>query len=811
MRKVPLELKVGLLLVGTIVLMVSAGFLTYRNMSSMVSSILKQARPDLGLVHLKEISSNLTDADNSVRLYMVTGNDDYLKPYYSVISTMDSSINLLYKNVDNNPRQITLIDSVSHLISDKIEVWDELLKLRNNTRVTRALDVLSRKFLSEPEKETTDTLKEKRNVIRRFFSHRNESEVPAGIEPSALKEELSQIEKMQVQDSIKEVQIKARELTLVQRDRELTTRLTSLISTIENDENLQFERKAYQADLSAGLTYRWLIIFGSSVFLLLLIVLLVIINYVRKTNATQTALLDAKNEAENLARAKELFVANVSHEMRSPMNAISGLSEQLLEWPVDEKVHEQLLVIRKSSDHLLGVVNEILDFSKLQAGKIVIEKIDFYLSDVIEEVIEINSVTANKKELKILHRIDPSLPAVLIGDPVRLKQILHNLMSNAIKFTDTGSVSLEVTRKGGDDRSVLLEIAVSDTGIGIGEDKLDTIFEDFAQEETSTARQYGGTGLGLSIVKRLIDLMGGTIRVESRKQEGSTFTVTLPFSISRNKRIRRKSERADLLDVPDFDDLEVLVADDEEFNKVLLRMIFNKWNIRFREVSNGKEAVEAAKEQHFDLILMDIRMPVMDGITATAAILKDAPADGAPKIIGVSATSTVQDIRKCRDAGMIDFVSKPYREEALKKVMRRVTGRTASREVTRAVPADHSKAERKKLDLRELYHLGDGDQQFIKDLLNIFIQNSKNLLDAMDEALQKEEWTEVADAAHRLSSPSHHLRADRLYELLKLIENSARQQSGTVALPGLLAEAREERNDIVMMIRKHMAELKKIT
>ncbi len=811
MRKVPLELKVGLLLVGTIVLMVSAGFLTYRNMSSMVSSILKQARPDLGLVHLKEISSNLTDADNSVRLYMVTGNDDYLKPYYSVISTMDSSINLLYKNVDNNPRQIALIDSVSHLISDKIEVWDELLKLRNNTRVTRALDVLSRKFLSEPEKENTDTLKEKRNVIRRFFSHRNESEEPVGIEPSALKEELSQIEKMQVQDSIKEVRIKARELTLVQRDRELTTRLTSLITTIENDENLQFERKAYQADLSAGLTYRWLIIFGSSVFLLLLIVLLVIINYVRKTNATRTALMDAKNEAENLARAKELFVANVSHEMRSPMNAISGLSEQLLEWPVDEKVHEQLLVIRKSSDHLLGVVNEILDFSKLQAGKIVIEKIDFYLSDVIEEVIEINSVTANKKELKILHRIDPSLPAVLIGDPVRLKQILHNLMSNAIKFTDTGSVSLDVTRTGGDDRSVLLEIAVSDSGIGIGEDKLETIFEDFAQEETSTTRQYGGTGLGLSIVKRLVDLMGGTIRVESRKQEGSTFTVTLPFSISRNKRIRRKSERADLRDVPDFDDLEVLVADDEEFNKVLLRMIFNKWNIRFREVSNGKEAVEAAKEQHFDLILMDIRMPVMDGITATAAILKDAPAKGAPKIIGVSATSTVQDVRKCRDAGMIDFVSKPYREEALKKVMRRVTGRTASREVTRAVSSDHPKAERKKLDLRELYHLGDGDQQFIKDLLNIFIQNSKNLLDIMDEALQKEQWTEVADAAHRLSSPSHHLRADRLYELLKLIENSARHQTGTVALPGLLAEAREERNDIVMMIRKHMAELKKIT
>ena len=808
MKKIPLEVKIGVLLIITVVIMLSAGFLTYRNMSSMVSSILKQARPDLSLVSLKEISSNLTDADNSVRLFMVTGDDSYLKPYYRIISAMDSSLNLLYKYSENSPEQLLLIDSVSHLITDKIDVWDQLLNLRNNTNVTHALDLLSKKFLSVPEKDKADTLDEKRSVIRRFFSHKRENEEPAGIEPSALKAELTQIEKLQAQDSIKQVKVRKQELSLLQHDRELTTHLAALILTIENDENIHFKQKADEADLSAGLTYRWLILLGVSVFFLLLIVLIVILNYVRKTNATQNALTDAKNEAENLAKAKELFVANVSHEMRSPMNAISGLSEQLMEFQVDEKLREQLMIIRRSSDHLLGIINEILDFSKIQAGKISLEKIDFYLTDVIEEVLQLTMVLAMKKQLEIKSSIEKGLPEVMVGDPVRLKQILQNLLSNAVKFTEEGMVSLVVNKKEQEEQILWLEFIVTDTGIGIENDKLDDIFEDFSQEETSTARQYGGTGLGLSIVKRLVGLMGGDITVDSKKNAGSVFTVALPLQIGKKKKTEKKTEQIVQKEILDFRNLSVLIADDEEFNKVLLRMILKKWNVKYHEVSNGKEAVEETKNHRYDLVLMDIRMPVMDGITATRHILEDTSSGHIPKIIGVSATSANQDVKKCREAGMTDFISKPYREDALKKVMLRVSGitthETAGKE---GMPMDDAASEKKKMDLKALYHLGDGDQQFIKDLLNMFILNSEKSLVTMEEALKNQEWEKIADEAHRLASPSLHLNALDFHELLKKMEYITRNRTNLSQLPGLLADCQKEREVIVGIIREHLNEL----
>ncbi len=810
MKKIPLELTVAVLLVITVIIMSSAGYLTYRNMSSMVSSIQKQARPDLSLLNLKVISSNLTDADNSVRLYMVTGDEEYLKPYYEIISRMDSSINLLYFYSRNNPEQIPLNDSVSHLIADKFEVWDQLLNLRNDTKVTRALDLLSSKFLSKPQKDSAGNSDGKNSVVRRFFSKKRESEVPEGIEPSALKEELTQIEKMQAQDSLKQAETKKEELRLLQQDRIITTQLTSRIREIENDENINFRKKAMEADQSSALTYHWLVLFGVSVLLLLMIVLLVIINFVRKTGVTQKALTQAKNEAENLAKAKELFVANVSHEMKSPMNAISGISEQLMEFPVEDRMKEQLTVIRKSSDHLLAVINEILDFSKLQAGKIDLEKIDFYLSDVVEEVLQVNRVLAGKKQLDIRHSIENDVPELLIGDPVRLKQVLHNLMGNAIKFTEYGMVSLDVHKKESDDKLVLLEISVSDTGIGIEDDKLEAIFGAFSQEETSTTRQYGGTGLGLSIVKQLVELMGGTIRVESQKQVGSVFTVIVPFTFDTDSSVKKKPE-ADIVSIlPDFGNLHVLVADDEEYNKVLLRMIFEKWNVKFSEVSNGKEAVEALARQHFDLILMDVRMPVMDGISATRIITEDYEEKSRPKIIGVSATSTNADIKQCKDAGMVDFVSKPYREESLKKVMVRVTGISSTKTRKKDKKPDHTVKSEQKLDLKELYHLGNGDQQFIYDLLKIFIRNSETALALMGEALERKEWEKMADAAHRLASPSLHLRAHNLHQLLKTIETNARNNLDTDKLKGLLERAAEERQSIVVLIKKHMSEIKKL-
>ncbi|QMU27628.1 PAS domain S-box protein [Adhaeribacter radiodurans] len=369
-------------------------------------------------------------------------------------------------------------------------------------------------------------------------------------------------------------------------------------------------------------------------------------------------LIKAKEQAEELVRAKEMFLSTMSHEIRTPLNAVIGISHLLLqENPKSEQI-ENLKILRLSSENLLVLINDILDYSKIEAGKISFEKIDFNLSELIKNIRHSFGYQANEKDLKIRACLDNTLPAVIAGDPVRLNQIISNLLSNAIKFTAQGTITIDVILERETADQIEISFSVTDTGIGIPADKLDLIFESFTQAQSDTTRKFGGTGLGLTITKRLVELQGGRITVESTEAKGSTFTVTLAFT----KRLQQVAP-PDLYyatgTFQNLDHLRLLLVEDNEINQLVATRFLENWGITPDCAINGKIAVEKVQQQPYDIILMDLQMPVMDGFEATQLIRKMGGRNAEVPIIALTANVMPDARQKALQVGMNDFVSKP--------------------------------------------------------------------------------------------------------------------------------------------------------
>ncbi|MCB0805113.1 MAG: tetratricopeptide repeat protein [Bacteroidales bacterium] len=364
-----------------------------------------------------------------------------------------------------------------------------------------------------------------------------------------------------------------------------------------------------------------------------------------------------KDRATRSEKVKEQFLANMSHEIRTPMNAIKGITDILLRNEYLPAQKKYLEAIRQSSDNLLVILNEILDLSKLEAGKIEPEKIPFEPLKIIRNVNDILRFKAEEKGLVLQLEIDPGLPAEVCGDPTHLSQILLNLAGNAVKFTNKGSITIKTLVMHEDKAQVWLEFRIIDTGIGIPPDKVDQVFENFTQADTDTTRKYGGTGLGLTICKKLVELHNGKIRVESEVNKGSTFIVEIPFSHVPETEHKEQNEEKILLE-----NLHILLVEDNEFN-VMVACDLLATAIPGSQVDvagNGKIAVEKAGKNQYDLILMDIQMPEMDGYEATKNIRKMLNGKGDIPIIAMTANVMKTEVDKCFEAGMNGYIAKPF-------------------------------------------------------------------------------------------------------------------------------------------------------
>lgn len=498
-------------------------------------------------------------------------------------------------------------------------------------------------------------------------------------------------------------------------------------------------------------------------------------------------LISARTLAEESARAKEIFLANMSHEIRTPMNAILGMSDQLAKTNLNENQKFYLSNVHEAADNLLVIIDDILDLSKIAAGKLNIENIGFELKQVIERAMHVMMCKAEEKGLLLTNTLyDTTISPVLIGDPHRLNQVLLNFLSNGIKFTERGTIDIQCKVIANNKNDQVIEIRVTDTGIGMEASFAGKLFQKFVQEDDSITRRYGGTGLGMSICKGIIDLMGGEIIVQSRKNHGTTIILTLRFVKGNYESLPVKE--AITVDTTLLKGKKILVADDNEMNRLVATHILVQYEVATDEAKDGKEAIDKLKTQQFDAVLMDVQMPEMDGVEA-AAIIRESISKTLP-VIALTAMALKGDDKKLLQSGMTDYVSKPFNEKQLLQVL------------TRNLQAASAEDAFPLYDLGILNGIANGNKSFVAKMIGVFLQQGPSSVAEIKEAYQKNDVTTVKKIAHRLKPSIDNMGIASIKDVIRQIESYELSISGSEALAKLIQQLDKKMQDVTNALKQ---------
>ncbi len=483
-----------------------------------------------------------------------------------------------------------------------------------------------------------------------------------------------------------------------------------------------------------------------------------------------------KKDAEELLRAqkaKELFLANISHEIRTPINGIAGMASLLSQNPNANEQATYLRAIQSAADNLKVIINDILDLASIESGKLKFEQIGFNLNDLLHSLINTFSYQASEKKIDLNYHLHEEANKIFIGDPVRLNQILLNLINNAIKFTHQGSITLHCSVKKKETKKFVLVFEVHDTGIGIPKDKLKTIFESFSQADASVTRKYGGTGLGLTIVKQLIELQQGTIQVKSEEGTGSTFIFNLPYELGSRDNIKGHLAKGSSLRNKTLKNLSVLLVEDNDINRLYARSILKIWDCKIDIAENGYVAVEKIKNGAYDIVLMDVQMPVMDGFEATKAIRAGSPPKNQVHIIALTANASRSHIEQCIACGMNDYIPKPFTPEDLYAKLSRIKRVERVEKTTRSAM---DVSQKKNIDLAYLINVSNNNQKFIDDMLAAFLESIPKSVKEILAFAETKKWGELSRAVHKLKPSLTFLGMNSAKEQALILEDLAKQK-----------------------------------
>lgn len=512
--------------------------------------------------------------------------------------------------------------------------------------------------------------------------------------------------------------------------------------------------------------------------------------HISKLKQNEKDLIEAKENAINLRKTTEQFLANVSHELRNTINIISGLANLLKETRLSKKQNHYLSIIKPTTESLLALLNDVLEFEKTQDKQLKFKQEPFNFLKCINEVFEAMSFQATKKNLFLNLLLEKNLPEWLIGDDLRLKQILINIVANAIKFTEKGGVTIDITSKNFEKNFILFTFEVLDTGIGIPADQIENLFTRFTQINFQNKNHFGGTGLGLAIVKNLVELQNGSVEVKSRLNGGSCFKVVIPFQLFKQDKSNKTMNNNKEINIKSK---HILVVDDNEINQMIIAKMLSKNGATYEVANNGSIAIEKMKTSNFDLVLLDLQMPVMDGYQTANYIRnnvgefrKDVP------ILAVTANALASEKEKCFQLGMNEYLCKPFQQDELIATIYNLCN-----------------SNQQTYNLTYLLGIDPLDKNFVPKLLKEFLISTPLMISELHELFELKNWEKMTKLAHKLKSNTANIAAKKLTQTLSLIEIEATNKNKNGQIIQLINQLTTSSTKLCLAIEMDIKNLEK--
>lgn len=798
-KKVWLKPKVLFGFIVIIVFAITAISITYKGFIQLSKTKQELSQPKQKLILLNTALTDIYEAESNIRAYNLTHDENYLNTYFKFLLKISDRVDTLLILTKDNQNQNLKIETIKQLLEKKGAVLDEFIELKKTDKTSvfydRALEeiakvqsvtstnppIVSRSVTTITTKR--DTVLERAAKKSGFFGRIKkwiagkekydttltkvkvethfDTIARAGYIPDSLVVKvmglLHQIrtEQQNVRDLTR-----LKELELLKSDKALMDQIRVIVSLLEREELAFAYKRSSNAEEVVRKSTLIVLALGGAAFIMILLFIIAIFRDISKSNFYRNELFEAKKYAEMLLKVKEQFLANMSHEIRTPLSSMIGLTRQLKKTELNSKQDTQVKLLASSSEHLLNVINDILDFSKIEAGQMRIESLPFNPAEVIQETILTLNHKAEEKGLTIEKIELNSLNSCLWGDPFRLKQITLNLLSNAIKFTDKGSISIISDYNEVLNDLIRFDLTVKDTGIGISDELQSQIFEEFSQADPSVTRKYGGTGLGLTIVKRLTEIQGGEIKIESKPSIGTSITISIPYK-TKGEYIEKRIEISENLKFEK--PFNVLVIDDDDVNRLITEELLKNIGTKVHSTGNPTEALDLIVNNSFDIIFTDIQMPEISGYDIVQSLTKSGITI---PVIAMTANSMFDNPNRFTESGFAGYLIKPFAEADLVQIIKPFAEFTE----IQARQTEQKNIIEKDYDLSDIYRFAGGDKESAKLILSTFIDNTDINLTELNRLIDDKNTKGASAIAHKMKPTFRQFKIHEIASLLQEIE-----------------------------------------